>query len=221
MIVWLIHGRIRLALHELKQGEGLPLLLLHGLGERSPLECPTAYAGWPGAVFGLDFTGHGQSTVPLGGGYTAEILMADTDAALAHLGRATVVGRGLGGYVALLVAGARPEQVRGAVLLDGPGLAGGGSGSISPYLPTVDVRLPSPPDPFAVAEMALDIRPPDYATVYARQAAQLSGLPRPLSVCARERPEWLSAVVRELGVEETTLSEALSHCQRAGHAPTP
>ena len=53
--------------------------------------------------------------------------MADADAALAHLGPATVYGRGLGAYVALLIAGARPDLVRGAVLDDGPGLVGGGS----------------------------------------------------------------------------------------------
>ncbi len=50
-------------------------------------------------------TGHGASTVPVGGGYFCELLMADVDAALAHLGPATVYGRGLGAYVALLIAG--------------------------------------------------------------------------------------------------------------------
>ena len=54
--------------------------------------------------------------------------MGDADVALAHLGAATVLGRGLGAYVALLIAGARPHLVRGAVLCDGPGLAGGGIG---------------------------------------------------------------------------------------------
>ena len=33
----------------------------------------------------LDFTGHGQSTIPAGGGYNAEILLADADIALAAL----------------------------------------------------------------------------------------------------------------------------------------
>ena len=62
--------------------------------------------------------------------------MADADAALARLGRATLLGRGLGAYVALLLAGARPKPVRGAILCDGPGLAGGGS---RPGSPTVIV----------------------------------------------------------------------------------
>ena len=33
----------------------------------------------------LDFTGHGLSTIPPGGGYNAEILLADADIALAAL----------------------------------------------------------------------------------------------------------------------------------------
>jgi hypothetical protein len=67
------------------------------------------------------------------------------------------------------------------------------------------------PDPFALVELATDIRPPDYAAIFARQAARLSGLARPLSVCATERPGWLSAVVDELGVEQASLATALAH----------
>ena len=76
------HGRIGLALHQLRPGAGRPLLLLHGLGEQSPTEVPAASAAWPGPVCALDFTGHGCSDAPRGGGYTAEILMGDVDAAL-------------------------------------------------------------------------------------------------------------------------------------------
>jgi len=206
----LTHNRIRLALHELRGGQGRALLLLHGLGERAPARLPDEYASWPGPIHALDFTGHGQSTVPRGGGYTCELLMADADVALARLGQATVVGRGLGAYVALLLAGGRPEQVRGAVLRDGPGLAGGGSGSTSSFVPFVDASQPAPPDPFALVELATDIRPPDYACTFARLSAQLSGLSRPLSVCACERPGWLAAVVSELGVEVTSVREALA-----------
>jgi hypothetical protein len=53
------------------------------------------------------------------------------------------------------------------------------------------------------------VRPPDYATIFARQAAQFSNLPRPISVTACERPDWLAAVVNELGVEVTSVREAL------------
>ena len=55
-------------------GTGRPLLLLHGLGERSPTAVPDHLAAWPGPVWALDFTGHGASSVPRGGGYTAEML---------------------------------------------------------------------------------------------------------------------------------------------------
>ncbi|HEX4355044.1 MAG TPA: alpha/beta hydrolase [Polyangiales bacterium] len=204
------HNHVRLALHTLRAGEGRPLLLLHGLGERAPTTVPLKAASWPSAIYALDFTGHGASTIPSGGGYTCELLMADVDAALAHLGRTTVVGRGLGGYVALLIAGARPDLVRGAIVRDGPGLAGGGSSATSPIVPFVDVTQPAPPDPFALVELATDLRPRDYAASFARQAAQLSGLARPISVCAREKPGWLAAAMSELDIEPTTFAQALA-----------
>ena len=122
-----------LALHRLRDGgrrDVPPLLLLHGLGERTPDTAPPPWTdGWPGPVWGLDFTGHGASTLPDGGGYTAEILMADADAA------ARPPGRGDGGRPGprRLRRPARrrrpPRRTCGAPCsLDGPGLAGGGPG---------------------------------------------------------------------------------------------
>lgn len=206
----LTHGKIQLALHELRGGSGRALLLLHGLGERSPSLPPGETRPWPGPIVGLDFTGHGQSTVPAGGGYTAELLMADADAALAELGHATVMGRGLGAYVALLLAGARPTAVRGVILRDGPGLGGGGSRPGTSVISGVDPEAVVPPDPFALAELARDVRPADYASSFARQAAQLSGLEHPIAVCAVGRPDWLRAVLDEPGVEEWDVTRALS-----------
>lgn len=209
-MITLRHNRISLALHELRSGPGRPLLLLHGLGERSPRAVPPMLeSAWSGPVHALDFTGHGDSTVPPGGGYTCEMLMADVDVALAHLGTSVVLGRGLGGYIALLIAGARPELVQGAILCDGPGLAGGGSGAASATIPAVDPSAPAPPDPWALVELARDPRPGDYASAFARQAAHLSGLDTPVSVCALARPEWLERVVEEPGVRETSLADAL------------
>lgn len=211
-MIELRHNRVTLALHELQGSAGeKPLLLLHGLGERSPSQVsPVVAEHWTGAVYGLDFTGHGASTIPAGGGYTCEMLMADVDAALAHLGPATVLGRGLGAYIALLIAGARPDLVRGAILTDGPGLAGGGSGAASATIPAVDPRAVAPPDPWALVELARDPRPPDYATSFVRQAAHLSGLENPISVCAIARPEWLDAVAQEPGAQTSTVEEALA-----------
>lgn len=206
------HGKIDLALHALRGGvAGRPLLLLHGRGQRSPVSVPDDVASWPGPVVALDFTGHGASTVPKGGGYFVEILMADADHALAHLGAATVLGRGLGAYVALLLAGSRPDLVRGAILCDGPGLAGGGPRPVTPAVVRPTETHDGAPDPFALLELARDVRPPDYATSFVRQATQLSELDRPLSVCGVERPDWLVAVIEEPGVLVTPLAEALGH----------
>lgn len=223
----LVHAKLRIALHRLRDalpGASAPdarpggrraLLLLHGLGERSPARVPEALALWPGPVVALDFTGHGASEVPAGGGYTAEVLMGDADAALCALGSATLVGRGIGAYVALLLAGARPKQVRGVILCDGPGLAGGGPRPSTTSIPWPGGAPPDrAPDPLALAELSRDVRPPEYAVAFAQQAGLLSGLVRPVSLCTTERAAWLRAVAEEPGVEETTLAEALSHYAR-------
>ncbi len=204
------HSRVDLALHELRSGAGRALLLLHGLGERSPGEVPAEFAAWPGPVFALDFTGHGESSLSGSGGYTAEVLMGDADTALRQLGRATLAGRGVGAYVALLLAGARPAEVRGAILRDGLGLAGGGGEPGTPQVLFPNPHESGPPDPFALVELSRDVRPPDYATVFVRQANELSGLEWPIAVCCAERPDWLAAVAKEPGVLETNVAAALA-----------
>ena len=210
------HAKVDLALHHLRPGDGPPLLLLHGLGERAATRVPAAASAWPGPVHALDLTGHGDSTVPSGGGYTCEVLMADADAALAHLGPLTILGRGLGAYVALLLAGARPTEVRGAVLEDGPGLYGGPSTPSSPSVVQLHEVPRTAPDPYALVELTRDIRPGDYAASFARQATQLSPLEHPVSVAAMGRPPWLEAVVDVLGVRQLGTAAALA--DYAGHA---
>lgn len=212
--VSLTHVNVTLALHHVRAGDGRPLLLLHGLGEQAPTEVPRYASAWPGPVWALDFTGHGRSSLPAGGGYTAEVLMADADRALAHLGPVTVLGRGLGAYIALLIAGGRPTQVRGAILIDGPGAAGGGPAPHSPFVVTGAAvgagTERTTPDPFALIELANDIRPPDYASTFARLAVQFSGLDAPIAVAGVVRPPWLTAVVEEPGVVVTTIPDALA-----------
>jgi pimeloyl-ACP methyl ester carboxylesterase len=203
------HNRIRLALHHLREGEGRPLLFLHGLGEASPTTVPRWLDAWTGPVAALDFTGHGGSTIPVGGGYTSEILLADADIALAELGRATVFGRGLGAYIALQLAGSRPADVLGTILADGPGLAGGATFPTSQSfftLPATD----GPPDPIALVEMSRDLRPPDYAAAFVRLALAGSPLDEPICVTAVFHPPWLEAVAAEPGVVATTIPDALS-----------
>ena len=212
------HGKIDLALHHLRGATaagGRPLLILHGLGEASPATLPAWADTWPGPVAALDFTGHGQSTIPHGGGYTAELLLGDADAALAALTEGdparsiTVVGRGLGAYIALQIAGARASQVHGAILVDGPGLAGGPTGPTSQSFFSLPPS-PTAPDPYALVELGRDLRPPDYATLFVRLALAGSDLDEPIAVASVFRPEWLEAVVKELGVIDVSLPEALA-----------
>ena len=212
-ITWLSHNRIRLALHQLREGESRPLLLLHGLGESSDPIFSAPLPNWPGPVVGLDFTGHGRSTVPAGGGYTTEILLGDADAAVEHLGAVTVLGRGLGGYVALLLAGARPDLVIGAIIDDGPGLSGG------PIEPTSTAVLSiggdgTAPDPYALLELGRDLRPADYAVDFARLATEASPIDEPITVVAEFRPPWLTAVAAAPGVGTGDLDAALARYAR-------
>jgi pimeloyl-ACP methyl ester carboxylesterase len=210
--VVLAHGRVKLALHMLREAKGPTLLLLHGLGHRSPKAVPGWAESWPGSVHALDFTGHGESTRPRGGGYTAEILMGDADAALARLGPCTVVGHGLGAYIALLLAGARPVAVRGAILCDGVGLIGGPTDSFAPVLYQVAEAEPvdGAPDPWALVELNSDPRPPDYSTMFARLAVSRSTVDPAIAVAAKVRPAWLAAVAAEPGVVEMSLETALA-----------
>ena len=205
---YVLHNRVRLALHHLRDGDGRPLLLLHGLGERTPPTAPDTVAGWPGPVVGLDFTGHGDSTVPVGGGYSSEILMADADAVVHHLGSCTVVGRGIGAYVALLIAGGRPDRVVGAALCDGPGIVGGGPGPVSGTA-TLLRQTAAPPDPYAMLELSRDVRPADYAMTFVHLAASRSTVSTPIAVCAVWRPPWLAAVADHPAVADLTLPDAL------------
>ena len=136
--------------------------------------------------------------------------MGDVDAAIAHLGQVTVHGRGLGAYVGLLIAGGRPTEVRGVILADGPGLVGGGVRPSSPQLGEVRGPSDTTPDPYALMELSRDVRPPDYAVEFVRQAMQWCPIETPISVCTVVRPEWLDAVVAEPGVVETSVAEALA-----------
>lgn len=213
----LVHGKVSLALHHLRDGDdsARALLLLHGLGDHAPATAPAWCADWVGPVVALDFTGHGQSTVPRGGGYSAEMLLADADAALSVLGQATVLGRGLGAYIALQLAGARAEMVRGAILTDGPGLAGGAAQPTSTSFIALAPRAAAP-DPYALFEMSRDLRPPDYATIFVRMAVEHSGLDEPITVSSVVRPPWLAAVADEVGVAQASVRDALASYRDIG-----
>jgi pimeloyl-ACP methyl ester carboxylesterase len=214
-----VHNKISLAIHHLREPDAAPqprhrsLLLLHGLGERSPAAVPAWVRSWPGPIAALDFTGHGVSTVPRGGGYTSEMLLGDADAAMAAIDPEgtgiTVLGRGLGAYIGLQLAGARPTQVMGTVLCDGPGLAGGPTEPTSQSFFSLQADGSSP-DPYALVELGRDLRPPDYATSFTRLAVTGSPLPQPITVAAVFRPAWLEAVAQEHGVARASIADSLA-----------
>jgi len=65
-----------------------------------------------------------------------------------------------------------------------------------------------------LAELSRDVRPPDYAVTYVRQAVQLSGLDRAVAVAAVVRPPWLAAVADEPGVLVCSTPDALARFSR-------
>ena len=176
-MIELRHGRVRLALHKRKTGTGTPLLLLHELGSASSA-WPDAFEDWAGDVYALDFSGHGASASVKGGGYTPELLAGDTDLALERIGTAALAGAGIGAYVALLIAGARPDLIPAALLLPGRGLAGGGPlpmarSSKLPFLESAGQDRNRPAGSGEDALLSLlehDIRPVSYAEGFAHSA---------------------------------------------------
>ena len=72
------------------------------------------------------------------------------------------------------------------------------------------------PDPFALLELARDIRPLDYAQTYVRFVVERSSLDKPIVVSAVVRPAWLAAVATEPGVGEDDMMSALAHFAAQG-----
>jgi pimeloyl-ACP methyl ester carboxylesterase len=212
------HGALQLALHQLHEGKGSRLLLLHDLGGSSA-GWGAEVGGWPGDVYALDLAGHGASDWRPGGAYTPELFAADVDAALAATQgtEAYLAGAGLGAYVVLLVAGARPDVVRGVLLMPGPGLEGVGpqpyhAGALdaSPLGPTA-----APCDPVLWA-CRDDPRPPDYARSFALEARNLL-----LLEDGGARPPWWEALrgvgsARQIGGDRRVAFSALASLARAG-----
>jgi pimeloyl-ACP methyl ester carboxylesterase len=113
------------AWHVETQGQGPPLLLLHGLGASSfswrhnltPLSRHFQ-------VLAPDLPPHGRSPAPLDADYTLEALAAAVLKLLDRRGiaRAALAGNSLGGSLALLLARRHPERISALVLL-APGAA--------------------------------------------------------------------------------------------------
>jgi len=211
---------VSIALHALRGGAGRALLCLHALGGRAA-DWEALADAWPGPVHALDFAGHGASGWVRGGAYSPELLAGDADVALARLGDAWLAGTGLGAWVALLVAGARPAHVAGALLLPGAGLAGAGAQPDpqaeldTAWQRASDAQQPAPAgrtasDPLAVL-LESDFRPPDYAEAFAARARRLL-----LLEDGAPRPPWWEAVAASPRAERVSGSAAEALVRLAG-----
>jgi pimeloyl-ACP methyl ester carboxylesterase len=108
-----------LALRAVRSGGGPVVLFLHGFGEsliswRSVFDATTRYAD----AIAVDLPGFGLSAKPATG-YATDSVAAVVRRALDTLGirDAVIVGHSLGGAVAVAVALAEPERVRGLILV--------------------------------------------------------------------------------------------------------
>ncbi|KAA5600395.1 alpha/beta fold hydrolase [Blastochloris sulfoviridis] len=116
------HGDLTLAY--LDQGEGEPIVLIHGFA--STKEVNWVYPGWVSTltqagrrVIALDNRGHGQSDkLYLPDLYATERMAQDVAALLDHLDlpRADVMGYSMGARITAFLAARWPQRVRSAIL---------------------------------------------------------------------------------------------------------
>ncbi|HEY3344345.1 MAG TPA: alpha/beta hydrolase [Anaerolineaceae bacterium] len=114
-----------ITIHYVEQGEGFPVILLHGF--------PLDHTIWEATVTGMksgariiqpDLRGFGRSDAPEG--VYSMRLLADDVARLMDalgLGMAVLVGHSMAGYLALEFAGAYPERLAGIGLVSTQALA--------------------------------------------------------------------------------------------------
>lgn len=101
----------------------LPVVFVHSFGGSTAQWAPQlAHLRPTRRAVALDLRGHGDSTAPADGDYAVESLAADVGAVLdgLGLGRAVLVGHGLGAKAALEYAGGHPDRVAGLVLAAAP-----------------------------------------------------------------------------------------------------
>ena len=68
----------------------------------------------------------------------------------------------------------------------------------------------STPDPWALLELASDVRPPEYAADHLRQIQALAGLDTAIVVASLGRPEWLTAITQSPVVIEAEIATGLA-----------
>jgi pimeloyl-ACP methyl ester carboxylesterase len=110
-----------LATFRLGDGDGSPVLAIHGITSSSRSWCAVARAlGGEATLIAPDLRGRGRSNeLPAPYGIGAHV--ADMAAVIEHfgLGSAIVAGHSLGAYVAAQLAVERPDLVRAVLLVDG------------------------------------------------------------------------------------------------------
>ncbi|MEX0802350.1 MAG: alpha/beta fold hydrolase, partial [Candidatus Binatia bacterium] len=109
-------------LHALKwEGEGVPVILIHGTGLLARLWEPMAREIAPrvGPVYAFDLRGHGLSDKPARG-YRWELFAEDIAAAIDQLKlmHPIVIGHSMGATVAMILAALRPELVGRLVAIE-------------------------------------------------------------------------------------------------------
>ena len=181
------HGRVSLRLHKLSPASAgdssPPLLMLHELAS-SAAAWGDEWRSWQGPVYALDFAGHGESEHAIGRSYYPEFFVIDADLALHAIGdSAYLAGAGIGAYVAMLLAGSRPDRIPAALLLPGRGLASGGESpnfdrdqqGVRAWEARIEgaARTDSQADDPFVATCEGDLRPLDYVSDFANAARSL------------------------------------------------
>lgn len=134
-------------LHALKwDGEGVPVILIHGTGLLARLWEPLAQAlaAKIGPVYAFDLRGHGLSDKPARG-YRWELFAEDIAAAVDQLKlmHPIVIGHSMGATVAMILAAIRPELVGRLVAIEAVirKLDALAASSKSPHIPTSEKAL--------------------------------------------------------------------------------
>jgi pimeloyl-ACP methyl ester carboxylesterase len=119
MIKELHHQGVRLSFHD--EGEGDPLLLLHGFPLNAKSFAPQLAALAPRyRVIAPDHRGFGNSSVGPGGPTEMSLIASDAAAILEHLQipRAVIGGVSMGGYATMQFLRLFPDRVRALILID-------------------------------------------------------------------------------------------------------
>ena len=160
-----------LALHHLREGDGRPLLLLHGLGEAAP-DDGAAVARRRGRARSP------PSTSPATGARRSRSAAATRPRSSSPTPTSPSPRSARPPCSAAASAPTSPccspapdrPTCIGAVLADGPGLAGGATFPTSQSFFAAAAAPSGPPDPYALVELSRDLRPPDYAAAFVRLA---------------------------------------------------